>query len=428
MKEKKEIIVVFEKIGHNGVSIGKYNNKIVFAYGVLPNEKAKILVLKEKKDYLEGELIEVIEKSPYRIEAKENHYLSCSPWQTFDYNFQTKIKKSLLEEIFWDFAKERIELSGFFKAKEIWEYRTKIEYSFFIDRKTDKVYFAFHKRGNYFEKIILENGCLLFDQKANYVALQLLKEINNQSIRNLKTLIIRKSHNFPYLHFSLLVTQENINFDFWHEKLSGFSLIYSDPKSPASVITKFLKNRGSEELVEKINNLIIKYHFSSFFQNNLKLFEKALSLMDENLDEVNKIVDLYCGVGVIGLYLAKKAKKVIGIDIDKKAIEFAKINAKENEIFNFEGISLASEKIEYEILKNTDILILDPPRSGLHKKVINLIRKVKPNKIFYLSCNPITQARDYDLIKDLYKIEKIYGFDFYPNTNHLESLLILSKK
>lgn len=428
MKEKKEIIVVFEKIGHNGVSIGKYNNKIVFAYGVLPNEKAKILVLKEKKDYLEGELIEVIEKSPYRIEAKENHYLSCSPWQTFGYNFQTKIKKSLLEEIFWDFAKERIELSEFFKAKEIWEYRTKIEYSFFIDRKTDKVYFAFHKRGNYFEKVILENGCLLFDQKANYVALQLLKEINNQSIRNLKTLIIRKSHNFPYLHFSLLVTQENINFDFWHEKLSGFSLIYSDPKSPASVITKFLKNRGSEELVEKINNLIIKYHFSSFFQNNLKLFEKALSLMDENLDEVNKIVDLYCGVGVIGLYLAKKAKKVIGIDIDKKAIEFAKINAKENEIFNFEGISLASEKIDYEILKNTDILILDPPRSGLHKKVINLIRKVKPNKIFYLSCNPITQARDYDLIKDLYKIEKIYGFDFYPNTNHLESLLILSKK
>ena len=433
MKENKEIIVEFEKIGHNGVSIGRYNNKVVFTYGVLPNEKAKIKVLKEKKNFIEGELIEIIEKSVYRVPEQENHYLACSPWQTFDYNFQVELKKQLLEEIFLNFAKEKINLDGFFKSEKIWGYRTKIEYSFFKEIQTElnfqsRIYFAFHKRNNPFEKVILEKGCLLFDKEANMIALELLTAINQYQLQNLKSLIIRKSHNFPYLHFSLLVTDENIDFDFEHPKLTGFSLIYSNPLSPASVITKVLKNKGTEELTEKIGNLKIKYHYSSFFQNNIELFEKALALMDENLENVNKIVDLYCGVGVIGLYLAKKAKETVGVDIDQKAIEFAKLNAEENGIQNFKGIALASEKIRPDLLYKTDLLILDPPRAGLHKNVIKLILGAKPKKIFYLSCNPITQARDYLLLKDYYRIVKLYGFDFYSHTNHLESLLIMEKK
>ncbi len=462
MKENREIIVDFEKIGHNGVSIGRYNNKVVFSYGILPEEKAKIRIFKEKKDFIEGELIEVIEKSPYRIPAKESHYLSCSPWQTFDYNFQVEIKKKLLKEIFFDFTKEEIELNDFFKAEKIWGYRTKIEYSFvrgsalsmrqfglrsasaqtfshglpesrspkprtFKEDEVEnyQIFFAFHKRGSHFEKVIVENGCLLFGEKENEVALELLEEINKKKLENLKSLVIRRSFSFPYLHFSLFVNDKNLDFDFQHPNLTGFALIYSNPKSPASVITQILKSEGREEVLEKIGNLKIKYHYSSFFQNNLELFEKALSLMKENLNEVNKIVDLYCGVGIIGLYLAEKAKKIMGIDIDEQAVKFAKLNAKENNIKNFEGIALPSEKINPEILKDTDVLILDPPRSGLHKKVINLIREMKPKRIFYLSCNPITQARDYLMIKDYYRIEKFYGLDFYPHTNHCENLLIL---
>lgn len=468
----KEIIVDFEKIGHNGVSIGRYDNKVVFSYGVLPGEKAKIIIFKEKKDFIEGEFIEIIEKSPYRIEPEEAHYLSCSPWQTFDYNFQVELKKKLIKEIFFDFVKEDIELNEFFKAEKILGYRTKIEYSFVrgsarsmrqfgfrnislssspeatqssawhsptasagtnlgrhINFREDAyIFFAFHKRGDPFEKVIVENGCLLFGEKENEVALELLEEINRKKLENLKSLVIRRSLNFPYLHFSLFVKDKNIDFNFEHPNLTGFALIYSNPQSPASVITEILKSESREEIIEKIGSLTIKYHYSSFFQNNIELFEKALFLMKENLEEINKIVDLYCGAGVIGLYLAEKAKRIIGVDVDKKAIEFAKLNAEENGVKNFEGITLPSEKIDFEILKDSDVLILDPPRSGLHKKVINLIRQTKPKKIFYLSCNPITQARDYNLIKDLYQIEKFYGLDFYPNTPHLESLLILLNK
>lgn len=422
LKMNEEIIVRFDRIGYDGASIGRFNKKIVFSYGILPGEIAKIKVTRKKRNFIEGELLEILEESKYRVKERESHYLSCSPWQTFDYNFQVELKNKILQEIFSD---ADIKPSKFFKAKKIFEYRTKIEYSFY---ENDQTYFAFYKKKNPFEKVILEKGCLLFDTKANEVALDLLEQINKNKLKNLKSLIIRRSVHFPYLHFSLLTKDKKIDFNFRNDKLTGFAIIYSDPQSPASVFTEVLTKEGKEEILEKVGSLKIRYPYSSFFQNNLELLEKALVLMKKNLDKANKIVDLYCGVGVLGLFLAKDSKEVLGVDIDEKAIEFARINARENNIKNFRGIALASEKIQPILLKNTDLLILDPPRAGLHKKVINLIEETKPKKIFYLSCNPITQARDYSLIKDHYEVEKLYGFDFYPNTPHIETLLILSSK
>jgi 23S rRNA (uracil1939-C5)-methyltransferase len=181
-------------------------------------------------------------------------------------------------------------------------------------------------------------------------------------------------------------------------------------------------------LREKILDLEIRYHYSSFFQNNVDLFEKALKIMQENSKEFKKVVDLYSGVGVIGLSLKNFAKEILFVEIDKTAIEYTKINAELNNVKNFKAINLPSEKIPREVLENVDLLILDPPRAGLHKKLIKLILEQKPKNIFYLSCNPITQARDFGLLKDYYELSKIYGLDFYPNTPHMETLLILNLK
>lgn len=424
----KEIIVEFTQIGHNGVSIGRYNNKIVFAYGILPGEKAKILINKEKKDFIEGEVIEIIEKSLYRREPQENHYLSCSPWQVFDYDYQIELKKKNLKDIFKDFAKEELNFDDrFLRPKNIWEYRTKIEYSFI--EENGKSYLAFHRRGSFKEKIKIEDACKLISHFANKKALALVEIINKQKIKNLKSLIIRKSYHYQDLHLSLLTTEKQL-FNFQEiENISGFVFAYSSPKSPASNFDEILINWGRESLKEQILDLEILYPYDSFFQNNVELFEVALQKMKDNLEgKLDKIVDLYCGVGVIGLILNNGAKKIIGVEMNQSAVDYAKLNAKLNNISNFEVIALASEKIPQEILVNTDLLILDPPRSGLHKKVINLIIKLKPRLIFYLSCNPLTQARDYFLLKDFYQIKDFYGFDFYPQTPHLESLLILELK
>jgi 23S rRNA (uracil1939-C5)-methyltransferase len=419
----KEIIVEFEKIGHNGISIGRYNGKTVFAYGILPGERVKIKVTKEKKNLIKGEALEILEKSKYRIQELEDHYLSCSPWQVFDYNYQVEIKKGLLKEIFRDFAGIDVEINDFFPSTKTFGYRTKIEYSFL--KENDRYFFAFHKRESFKEKIKLKNGCKLISDKANEIASFILEKINEKRIKDLKTLIIRKSQRYEDIHLALLSSDKNQMFEFTNENLSGFSFIFSKKESPASTFDEIIYEWGREYLREKILNLEIRYHYTSFFQNNIELFEKALEIMKENSNEFNKVVDLYAGVGVIGLSLKDYSKEIWSVEINKIATQYAKINAELNDIKNLKTLALASERISKDILGNTDLLILDPPRTGLHKKLINLILEIKPKNIFYLSCNPITQARDFSFLKQVYKIKKFYFFDFYPNTPHLESLLIL---
>jgi 23S rRNA (uracil1939-C5)-methyltransferase len=419
-----EIIVFIEKIGHNGISIGKYKNKIVFVYGALPGEKVKLRVLKNRKKYYEGEIVEILEKSPFRIDPLEDHYLSCSPWQVFDYNYQIELKKNLLYEIYKTFAKEEIELVDFFHSPLIFEYRTKIEFSFL---KNDDLYLAFHKRGNPFSKIILKNGCALIDKISNQLSLKFLNKINKLNFKNPKYLIVRRSINYNDYHLSFLITKKDF-LEFEDENLIGFTLALSNPKTPAASYDEILFSSGREFLKEKILEFEFRYPYDSFFQNNVFLFNKVLEIMKENVDDVNKVVDLYSGVGVIGICLRDKAKKIICVESNKKAAKYSKINAKINGVNNFKAINLQTEKIPEIFLEKTDLLILDPPRSGLSKKVLNLILKTKPHIIFYLSCNPISQARDYSFLKENYKINKIFGFDFYPNTPHLESLMFLSEK
>jgi 23S rRNA (uracil1939-C5)-methyltransferase len=419
----KEIIVEFEKIGHNGVSIGRYNGKIVFVYGILPGERAKIKVTEEKKNLIKGEVLEILEKSKYRIQELEDHYLSCSPWQVFAYDYQVEIKRGLLKEIFRDFAGIDVEINDFFPSPKTFGYRTKIEYSFL--KENDRYFFAFHKRESFKEKIKLKDGCKLISDKANEIASFILEKINEKRIKDLKTLIIRKSQRYEDIHFALLTSDKSQVFEFANENLSGFSFIFSKKESPASTFDEIIYEWGREYLREKILNLEIRYHYTSFFQNNIELFEKALEIMRENSNEFNKVVDLYAGVGVIGLSLKDYSKEIWSVEIDKTATQYAKVNAELNDIKNFKALTLASEKIPRDVLENTDLLILDPPRAGLHKKLIKLILETKPRNIFYLSCNPITQARDFGFLKEVYSIKKIYGFDFYPNTPHLESLIIL---
>lgn len=422
----KELIVTFEKIGHNGVSIGHFNHKVVFAYGILPHEKAKIRILKEKHNFIEGELIEILEKSPHRIEPKEDHYLICSPWQTFAYSYQVELKKNLLKEIYNHFFQKEIELNGFFESPEIFGYRTKMEFVF--DEDENGIFLAFHKRGDFLRKQKLPQGCILLDRESNDTVLDFINFLNKEKIEKLKSLIVRKSKNFDDLIFNLLSKKKEYHHSIYNNrKLSGFIVSYSRPQSPASVIDEILITNGRNFLREKILKQEFQYGFNNFFQNNISLFEKALSLMRNNASDFNKIVDLYCGAGVIGISLSDYAKKIVGVDLDQNAIHYAEINAKLNNVAHFQALAAKSERVALQHLENADLLILDPPRAGVHKNVIKAILQRLPKYIFYLACNPLTQARDVDCLKDHYQLEKIYGLDFYPNTPHLESLVILKK-
>ncbi|MCS7200803.1 MAG: TRAM domain-containing protein [Patescibacteria group bacterium] len=420
---KQNVIVYFEKIGHNGVSIGKLNGKVVFAYGVLPGEKAKIRIIKENKRFILGEVIEIIEKSPYRVKAQEDHYLSCSPWQVFNYDYQIEIKKSIFNELITTFLGREIVLDDFFKAESLFGYRTKIEYSF---KKNDIYHFAFYRRGSYRDKIVVKKGCSLIDNYSNEIAVKILDFVNRRKIVQPKSLIIRRSINYDQRHFSLLISEKQSIKNY--EEADNFVIAYSDPQSPSSKFDQILLERGNNFLREKILDKEFRYHYASFFQNNIFLFEKSIQKMREFIkDKMKRIIDLYCGVGVIGILLSDLADEVIGLEIDPHSCKYAVLNAEINGASNFKIINLPSEKIDFSFLEETDLLVVDPPRSGINPKLVKKIVQYPPYYLFYLSCNPLTQIRDISLLSERYSIVNMFAFDFYPNTPHFETLAILER-
>ena len=207
--------------------------------------------------------------------------------------------------------------------------------------------------------------------------------------------------------------------------LTGFIVFHSTPKSPASFPTKKLWQVGESELHESILGRDITYSWDSFFQNNIPMFEEAMKQMEEAIPPHANVLELYSGVGTIGLILAGRAKRVHGVEIVEGAVESAKRNAVMLKLENYVAECIPAEKMDARLLDGREVLVLDPPRAGLHPKVIGMILEKKPETVVYLSCNPETQARDYPLLADTYNIEQITGFDFYPNTPHLESLAVL---
>lgn len=431
----REITLEFKKIVGEGKALGRSEGKVVFCYGVLPGETARVRVTFEKKNFAEAELLEIIAPSPKRVAPKEDHYLSCSPWQVMDYGFQCETKKGLIEDLLYQTTKETIRLDKFYAARETFGYRTKIEYSF--TGEPGALSFAFHKRGNYREKYLLPEGCALISPEANAAALKVLKILNGLklSTADLKTLIIREARNPGSRVAALFMKRRDIVLPAMHiEGLAGFLAVYSDPVSSVSQVDGIVNSWGDDFVTEEILGGKFSYGFDCFFQNNTELFAEALKEIRAAVlpalppaGPCGKLVDLYSGVGVIGLTLRDLAEKVYAVEASPNSAKYAALNASANGAANFEMVCSLSEKTGEDLFSGTDILVLDPPRAGLHNKVIRRIMEILPRRLIYLSCNPITQGRDAAFFLEKYKIVRAAGFDFYPNTPHAETLLVFER-
>jgi len=424
----REITLEFKKIVGEGKALGRSEGKVVFCYGVLPDETARVRVTFEKKNFAEAELLEIVKPSPRRVAPKEDHYLSCSPWQVMDYDLQCETKKGLIEDLLYQTTKETIRLDKFYGAKETFGYRTKIEYSF--TGEPGALSFAFHKRGNYREKYLLPDGCALIGPQANAAALKILEVINSLklSTADLKTLIIRDAKKPGSRVAALFLKRQDIELpDMLLPGLDGFLAIYSNPVSSVSQVDAVLKTWGREFVTEEILGDKFYYGFDCFFQNNMELFAEALKEIRGAAFKCGKLVDLYSGVGVIGLHLRDLAGKVLAVEASESSSKYAALNAKDLGAKNFEMVCSLSEKMKNDLFDGTDILVVDPPRAGLHNKVIKRIMEILPKRIIYLSCNPITQGRDAAFFMEKYKIVRSAGFDFYPNTPHAETLIVFER-
>lgn len=427
--------MVAEKIAHDGAAEGQFEGTPVRVHGMLPGEKA-IVEATRKHGMFIGVIKEIIVGSPSRKNPEEMHYLSCSPWQVMDYAMQIALKHESLTSLFsyYDDAPK----STFVPTEKFYGYRTKVEFSF-TDRALGQeggentplpLSLAFHERGGGSRRLALDKGCALVSDGMNRVALTVCEKLRvlGYTTTDLKTLVVRESKSTGKMIAVLYVKRMELP-EFPVDDiadLTGFIVFHSTEKSPASVPTKELWRVGEDKLRESILGLDVVYSWDSFFQNNIPVFESALKQMSKAMPAHANVLELYSGVGTIGLHLAKNALHVHGVEIIQGAVDSAKYNAEKAKLTNYVAECIPAEKMDARLLDKRDVLVLDPPRSGLHPKVIKMIVEKKPPTILYLSCNPETQARDYSCLKELYKIEQITGFDFYPETPHAESLLVLS--
>ena len=424
-----------EKIVGGGQAIGTLDDgRKAFVWGGLPKELVTIRVTKKKSHFVEGIMTEIIEKSPERITPKdENSYLSTSPWQIMPMSSEQSYKASLIEEAFLLHnitLPEKIEV---FSDGVEFNYRNKVEFSWFGDKTDDDeketLDLAFFKRGGKGKVVI--DGTSLAHPSINKLAIEIRDLLRTKPIvaRQLKTLLIRTDQKGSAV-WQLYIKDkiENLISDNEAKLLSakGGEIIYSDPKSPASRITERLEKFGDTTLSDTILGVAFNYACEGFFQVNIPVYEKALSDMKKwiNCNEKLPILDLYSGVGTIGLTIG--GDDVTLVEINEHAVAEMQRNIAKLNRLSAKAILAPSEK-SLECITGEQIVIVDPPRAGLHADVTNRLLETEPPRIIYLSCNPVTQARDVSLLQEKYEIVHHQGYNFFPRTPHIEHLVVLDK-
>jgi len=428
--------VTLDKIVGGGQTLGTLEGgRKLFAWGGLPGEKVQVQMTKKKSNLAEGVVIEVITPSPERVNPRdEDSYLSTSPWQIMNFDAEQHYKSALIEEAFelHDIVlPETIEV--YTDGKE-YEYRNKIEFSWYWDKESEQIDLAFFRRGTH-GKIPVEGSSLAHPviNEAAIAMRDLLRTKTDIRAYMLKTLLVRcdASGNVAvqlYVKEQSFIQLTGPELEGLKENghIIGFELIYSNPKSPASVITERLQQWGTTVLTDTILGVSFDYAVEGFFQINLPVYEQALTDMKQWVTADKPSVDLYSGVGTIGLTIG--GENVTMVEINEHAVREMKRNITALEREKTIKAILAPSEGALEYITSDKTIIVDPPRAGLHEDVIAKLLEVKPARIIYLSCNPVTQARDVARLGEIYGIKSHRGYNFFPRTPHIEHLVVLDLK
>lgn len=393
-----------EKLDHKGRGITFKDNKITFIENALPNEIVEIKVLKEKKKFNEGIVDRIITKNYDRVEPVCPCYELCGGCNIMHltYEKQLQYKKEKVMEILKRYGDIEFNIKEIISSDNFY-YRNKVTF-----QVREKI--GFYKDNTY--DLICIDKCYIADDKINKI-LDTLKKID---LKGIYQIVIRTS---KFLNQTMVVFKTNSDLKFDVNILDANSVIMYNGEY------KTLK--GNDYILEKLGNLNFIISPDSFFQvnssNALKLYNKVLEFSD--LKGKEKVLDLFCGTGTIGLFLANYCRNVVGIEINKYAVEDAKKNAKLNNINNIEFICDDAKNVK---IKELDVVVVDPPRSGLDIKTINYLKELECKKIVYVSCDPMTLARDLKLLNDEYEVKDICLVDMFPNTYHVETVVKLEKR
>ena len=412
--------IAVSKLVHGGQGLGELpGGRKVFVWNALPGERLRVRIIKKKRSYAEAIAEEVLEASPERVAPHEENYLATSPWQIMTFEAENRHKAGIVRELF---THEKIALPEFgsvVTADSEWRYRNKMEYSFWGDE--GGLHLALHRRGSHGKQIVSGSELALpaVDKGANAV----LRELQKIDLRagDLKTIIVRCSQNGD-VTAALYTKVDNLPNVPKPSEVKGLRVYYSDPRSPASVPTRLLQTLGDATLQDELLGRTFSYDAESFFQVNLPVYERALTRIRKHC--AGDPVDMYAGVGSIGLSVARGRVELV--ELDPATAKMARLNAAAEDGLDASVIEASAEKVLEYIAADRPV-IFDPPRAGLHGKVVERCLEVWPPQIIYLSCNPATQARDLALLQTRYRIDFFEAYNFFPKTPHIETLAVLSR-
>ena len=432
-KSLPTVTVVLEKIVGGGQALGTLDDgHKLFVWGGLPDEEVRVQLTKKKSSYTEGFVIEVLNASPDRVHPKDpESFLSTSPWQIMNLATEQRYKAALIEEAFelHDIVLPNpIEI--YTDGKE-YGYRNKVEFSWYgeVDETTgtETLSLAFFRRDSK-GKIPVETSALLPNGIINIAhAVRDLLHHKGIQARALKTLLIRSNAKGECV-WQLYIKDDEPGILTEAEAASipaqGGEVLFSTPKSPASVISKRLLAVGNTTLMDEVLGTQFRYATEGFFQVNIPVYEQALRDMRTWVLPNKPTVDMYSGVGSIGLTIGGEATTLVEINeyaVREMERNIAELGSKAKPV-------LAASEHALQYISSEATIIVDPPRAGLHEAVIDRLLSQKPERIVYLSCNPVTQARDVARLAEVYGIRAHQGYNFFPHTPHIEHLVVLDKR
>lgn len=391
--------IKIEKYDNQGRGIGYLNKKIVFVPNTVIGETVEIEIVEEKDKYIVGKVINVISPSTIRIKSKCPYYDRCGGCEFMHLSMdeELRIKTNILTDLL---KRNNIDVPkiNVIQSNNKYNYRNKVTLKIVNNE------FGYYNSGTHnFTKI---DYCYLAKDSINNI----IKSYNLFKVSS-GEITIRSNYNDEIL--IKITSNEKVDVDI--EKLINDNKI-------VGIIVNDKVIYGENDYIEKVNNYLFKVNINSFFQVNLNILEKIEKIL--HAKKYHNVVDLYCGVGTLGMFVNKD--KLYGIEIVKDAVINASINAKINKQNNMYmlGDSSKISKIDSDI----DCIIIDPPRSGLNKETMKNIVTIKPDNLIYMSCNPLTFVRDMQILNKIYNVDEFYYLEMFPRTKHMECISMLSRK
>ena len=393
------------KLDNQGRGICYVEDKITFVPNTLPSEKVDIKITKKSKKYNEAKVVNYISKSKKRIDPVCPYFDICGGCEFLNSSYKDTLsfKKEKLESILSKYASINTNVD-IIPCDNNLNYRNKVTLKV-IDGKYG--YYASNTHN-----LIEIDKCYLASNSIN----KFIKDINHLNIKD-GEVIIRSNYNDELLIW--IKTTDKIKVDIEYLK------------NKHKIVGFVLNNKsinGDNKFVEIINNELFQVSYDSFFQVNRNICSKLFNLIENEIEDNSTILDLYCGVGTLGINVAHKCNKVYGIEIIKNAILNCVTNSKINHLDNTYYLLGDVSNCLSQIKDKIDTVIVDPPRAGLDDKTIKAIIDFNPNKIIYVSCDPMTLARDLKKLNVSYEIKTIKGLDMFPYTHHCESITVLERR